>query len=245
MLNLDHVIIRAGDVPATLAEITESAGLPILTEPTEIGGITSAIASAGGIDIEVLSIGETPPLRPQGYGLGFTAQVPLEEAIDMLRRSGIPASAPVRARARANGTVRSWRATQLHRLLPDPFPIRTSLRPYGIPDRAAQTIGSALGKIPSVARGATRNAGESMVVLTEYDFDVDTVRATLAHGPKLMEVHVNAPGCSTAWSRMPVDDSLLHLSDATPAGVVRLTFSAPTGRTPAPFACGDVHFEFR
>ena len=98
-LTLDHVILRAADPAATLAELADRAGAPILAQVHEVGGLASGIVRAGAIDIEVLRIGAEPPPHPLGYGLGFTADVPLAEAVADLRERGFPCLPPARATA--------------------------------------------------------------------------------------------------------------------------------------------------
>ena len=126
-LTLDHVILRAADPAATLAELAERLAAPVLVPVHEAGAFTSGHRACGSVDIEVLAIGAAPPLRPQGYGLGFLADVPLAEASRPLRALGFPTS--VATGATANG--RSWAAVQVHGLLPDPFPLPTSTKPPG------------------------------------------------------------------------------------------------------------------
>ena len=121
-LSLDHVIIRAADPAAALAELADRGGLPVLEAVKEVAGLHSGIARAGSIDVEVLKIGKEDPPQPQGYGLGFSSDADLEEASRELRALGFPTSAP----ARAVADDRAWRAVQIHGLMPDPFPVPTS-----------------------------------------------------------------------------------------------------------------------
>ena len=124
-LTLDHVILRAADPAAALAELAEKLAAPVLVPVTEAGPFKSGLIRAGALDIEVLALGSTPPPRVQGYGLGFLADVPLAEAsADAARRS---ASRP-RCATGATANGRSWAAVQIHGLLPDPFPLPTSTR---------------------------------------------------------------------------------------------------------------------
>lgn len=242
MLTLDHVIIRVADPATTLVTLSERAGLPVLADATRVGGITSAIARAGAIDIELLAIGRRPPAKPQGYGLGFVADRPLDAAIAAVRANGLATSSAVSARAHD----RRWRAAQVAGLLPDPFPIPTTARAYGAADRMTERVGSLLNAIPGVAQAATRKPGRSMVVLTEYGFDADALRATRPRGPEVVEVHVGTGGNAENWERFPlVRPSLVRLHDEGPAGVTRIVFSTTDETAAASFSCGDVAFEFR
>src|SRR5215207_7460884 len=83
-LTLDHVILRAADPAATLAELAERLAAPVLVPAREAGPFTSGIVRAS-VDLEVLAIGAAPPLRPHGYGVGFTADTSLAEASAALR----------------------------------------------------------------------------------------------------------------------------------------------------------------
>jgi hypothetical protein len=219
-LTLDHVIIRAADPAAALAEVADRGGLPVLAAVQEAGGMQSGIARAGAIDVEVLKIGREVPPQPQGYGLGF------------------PTSAP------AGGVAddRAWRAVQVHGLMPDPFPVPTSGRPPGVGDKITGGLAGALAKVPAVAKAATRDAGGSMVVVTDYEFDAAAWRAGAGHGPDVLEVHVNTGGHLTDWQRVPLADAmLLRFSDDEPAGVTRIVLDGEREG----FAVGDVTFEFR
>ena len=237
-LTLDHVIIRTADPAAALAELADRGGLPVLAAVEEVGGLHSGIARAGSIDVEVLKIGSEDPPAPQGYGLGFTSDGDLDEASRELRALGFPTSAP--ARAVADG--RAWRAVQVHGLLPDPFPVPTSAKPPGVGDKIAGGLAGVLAKVPAVAKAATRNAGGSMVVVTEYEFDAAGWRAGAGTGPEVLEVHVNTGGHLTDWQRVPLaEDMLLRFSDDEPAGVTRIVLEGEREG----FAVGDVTFEFR
>ena len=237
-LTLDHVIVRTADPAAALAELADLGGLPVLAAVEEVAGLRSGIARAGAIDVEVLRIGREDPPLPHGYGLGFTSDEPLEAASRELRGLGFPTSAP----ARAVAAGRAWRAVQVHGLLPDPFPIPTSTRPPGVGDRVTAAAAGVLGRIPAVARAATRKAGGSMVVVTDYEFDVAAWRAGAGAGPEALEVHVNTGGHLTDWQRVPLaEDMLLRFSDDAPAGVTRVVLEGER----EPFSIGGVGFEFR
>ena len=169
LLALDHVILRSPEPRSTLDDLAARLGAPVLAAVEEVAGLASGIVRAGALDIEVLQIGVETPAAVQGYGLGFTAGAPLADAAAALRAAGYSTSAPVRATA----SGRTWRAFQVHGLLPDPFPLPTSTRPPGVIDRLSETVGALATRIPALTRRATRNAGSSMVVVTEYAFDAD------------------------------------------------------------------------
>jgi hypothetical protein len=237
-LTLDHVIVRAADPAAVLAELADRGGLPVLAAVKEVAGMRSGIARAGAIDVEVLRIGKDDPPEPQGYGLGFTADAELDEASRELRALGFPTSAP----ARAVAGDRAWRAVQVHGLLPDPFPIPTSAKPPGVGDKITGGLAGALAKVPAVAKAATRDAGRTMVVVTDYEFDAAAWRAGAGHGPDVLEVHVNTGGHLTDWQRVPLaEDMLLRFSDDEPAGITRIVLE---GEREA-FTVGELAIEFR
>jgi hypothetical protein len=237
-LTLDHVIVRTADPAAALKELADLGGLPVLAAVEEVGGLHSGIVRAGSIDVEVLKIGREDPPLPHGYGLGLTSDGPLEEASRELRALGFPTSAPVRAAAGG----RAWRAVHVYGLLPDPFPVPTSARPPGVGDRLSAGAAGLLTRVPAVARAATRKAGGSMVVLTEYEFDVAAWRAGAGTGPEALEVHVSTGGHLTDWQRVPLaEDMLLRFGDDAPAGVTRIVLEGER----EPFSLGGVGFEFR
>jgi hypothetical protein len=238
ILTLDHVIIRAADPAAALAELADGGGLPVLEAVQEVGGLHSGIARAGSIDVEVLRIGKEDPPRPQGYGLGFTSDADLDETSRELRALGFPTSAPARAAA----GDRAWRAVQVHGLMPDPFPIPTSAKPPGVGDRITGGLAGVLSKVPAVAKVATRDAGGSMVVVTDYEFDAAAWRAGAGSGPDVLEVHVNTDAHLTDWQRVPLaEDMLLRFSDDAPAGITRIVLEGERES----FAVGDVTIEYR
>jgi hypothetical protein len=238
ILTLDHVIIRAADPAAALAELADRGGLPVLEAVQEVAGLHSGIARAGAIDVEVLRIGKEDPPRPQGYGLGFSSDADLEETSRELRALGFPTSAP----ARAVADERAWRAVQIHGLMPDPFPVPTSAKPPGVGDRITGGLAGVLSKVPAVAKVATRDAGGSMVVVTDYEFDAAAWRAGAGSGPDVLEVHVNTDAHLTDWQRVPLaEDMLLRFSDDAPAGITRIVLEGER----EPFAVGDVTFEYR
>ena len=181
-----------------------------------IGGIESGIARGGPVDLEVLKIGAIPPDRPLGYGLGFVADVPLMEAVGELRALGFPVSPP------APGVAgdRRWRAAQIHGLLPNPFPVPVNTRRPGVRDRVAGAAAGTLGRIPVLARAGVNEAGDSMVVLTEYGFDVAAWRATAEGGPAVAGVELGAAGDRAAWERLPLGDEVpVTVRDDGPPGI--------------------------
>jgi hypothetical protein len=174
------------------------------------------------------------PPRPLGSGLGFAADVPLAKAMRELRALGFPTSAP--ATATAEG--RRWRAIQVRGLLPDPFPLPATTRAPGLLDRLTETAGGLATRIPALAKAATRKAGGSMVVVTEYGFDAAAWRAAAGAGREVVAVDVGTGGHD--WSRLPLGGSPLRLHADGPAGIRRIVLR---GRG-EPFALGDVAFEF-
>jgi hypothetical protein len=233
-LALDHLIVRAADPAATLAELSERAGAPVLAGVEEVAGMASGIVRAGSIDIEVLRIGAEPPEHELGYGVGLTADAPIADAVAAIRGLGFPTSAT--AAASAGG--RKWRAAQVHGLVPRPLNVPTSTKPPGVTDRLAGLA----ARIPGAARAATKDPGGSMVVVTEYDFDAEAWRARAGSGPATLEVHLGVAEHLGDWQRLPLDpDSPLRLKADGPVGVQKVVLE---GERDA-FALGDVAFEFR
>jgi hypothetical protein len=207
-LALDHVILRAADPRRALARL-EAAGLPVLEPVTRVGPFQSGIARAGAIDVEVLRIGGGGPAEAAGYGLGFTADVPLEDVAGELRSRGLAVSIPLPGKA----GDREWRVIQVAGLLPDPFPAPVSLKP---PNRLAAALTRTAVRIPGVAALGARRPGSSMVVVTEYAFDVAAWRARAAGGgPAAVAVEIGAGGHTPAWEALgPVAGPELRLSSA-------------------------------
>jgi hypothetical protein len=221
--------------------MADRAGTPVLAKVEHVRGMASGIVRAGRLDIEVLSLGEEPPREPHGYGAGFVADVGLDEAIEQLRRIGVGTSPAPRITAGDGKQRRAWRATQLQDLLPDPFPAPFSTRRPGLIDRAIEAGSGALSRIPAVARAATRRAGASMVVVTEYSFDVERWRATVEPGPAVVAVDIGTAGHRATWERLPLANGLdLRLHDDGPAGIRRVVLTGAG----EPFSAGDVAFEF-
>ena len=123
-LTLDHAILRAADPRLALARLEEQ-GLPVLEPVTKVGPLESGIARAGDIDVEVLRIGSDGPAQAKGYGIGFTADEPLEAVAAALRRRGLAVSIPLPGRA----GEREWRVIHVAGLLPEPFPAPVSTKP--------------------------------------------------------------------------------------------------------------------
>ena len=239
-LSIDHLIIRSGTPEATLEELADRAGLPVLAGIESVAGIRSGIVRAGPLDIEVVGIGGDPPREPHGYGVGLVADVGLDEAIAHVRGMGFPTSPAVLVRAGVGEEQRAWRAAQVRGLLPDPFPVAASTRPPGRLDRVTAAAAGAMAGIPAIARAVTRRAGHSMVVLTEYDFDVARWRASVDAGPAVAEVHLGTGGYRGPWERLRLNGSVrLHLDDEGPAGIRRIVLRGAGEH----FALGGVAFE--
>jgi hypothetical protein len=236
-LALDHIIIRSATPEETLGALAAQAGAPVLAPVEEVRGLASGILRAGPIDIEVLRIGDDQPGEPQGYGIGLVADAGLDAAVARLRELGLGTSAAPRVAAGG----RSWRAAQVHGLLPDPFPVPVSARRPGWRDRLSEAAAGTLSRIPAVARAATRRAGGSMVVVTEYAFDVAAWRASAGIGPRVLAVELGTGGHGAAWDRLPLaGDVRMHRDDAGPAGIRRVVFA---GAGPG-FSAGAVEFAF-
>lgn len=234
VLTLDHVILRSPEPRATLAELSARLGAPVLVAVEEVGGIGSGILRTGFVDIEVLSIGAEPPADVEGYGLGFTSDATLEECATALRAAGFPTSAPVRAAAAG----RTWRALHVHGLLPGPFPVPTSTRPPGVRDRLLGVASEWAGRVPAVARHATRDSGGSMVVVTEYEFDAEKWRAAVGYGPDVLAVEVGTGNAS--WTGLSISPGPLVLDATGPTGVRRIVLEGEGDG----FELGSVSFAF-
>lgn len=243
-LRLDHLIIRTGEPEKTLAQLERRADAPVLAEVEQlVGGVRSGIARAGDVDLEVLQIGDAPPSQPLGYGLGLVADVPLRKAVGELRALGFPVSPAARGVAGEGASRRRWRAAQVHGLLPNPFPVPVNTRKPGLSDRVAGAAAGTLGRIPVLARAGMSDAGDSMVVLTEYDFDVAAWRATADDGPEVVRVDIGiAGGARAAWQKLPLDGEIdLKLHTDGPAGITRIVLAGGRRR---PFSLGAVRFEW-
>jgi hypothetical protein len=234
LLTLDHLILRAADPRATLAELAERLGAPVLADVEEVAGFASGILRIGALDLEVLRVGGPPPAAVCGYGLGFTADTPLPGVSAELRRRGYPTSVP--ARATAGG--RTWRALQVHGLLPEPFPVAATIRRPGLMDRIGGAAAGAVAKVGPLAKAATRKAGRTMAVVTEYEFDAGAWRADAGHGPEPLAVEVGTAGYD--WSRLPLAPSPLELRANGAAGITRIVFEGDAES----FTLGDVEFDF-
>jgi hypothetical protein len=133
---------------------------------------------------------------------------------------------------------RTWRAIQVHGLLPDPFPVPVSTRKPGLFDRATEAIAGGLIKVPAIGKAATRNAGGSMVVVTEYGFDAAAWRAKAGHGPDVYSVEVGTGG--REWTGLELEAGPLQLQLDGPTGIRRVTLDGDA----EPFMFGTVAFEF-
>jgi hypothetical protein len=101
-----------------------------------------------------------------------------------------------------------------------------------------------MSRVPALARAATGRAGGSMVVVTEYEFDVEAWRRTAGGGPDVTAVHLGAGGQRAAWERLPLaDDAPLHLHDDGPSGITRVVLAGGDWPGPQVFTAGDVAFE--
>lgn len=243
-LRLDHLIIRAEDPAAVMAELAARAGTPVLAEVEALGGMSSGIVRAGDVDIEVLRVGREPLLRPHGYGIGLVADVGLDEAIAVLRLQGFATSAALPGVAGQGAKRRTWRAAQVRGLLPDPFPAPATTRPPSRLDATTATIAGALTRIPAVSRLASRRAGGSMVVVTEYGFDAGAWRSGAAGGPRVEAVHVRTAGHREAWARLGLSDDRLQVRDEGPAGIARVVLAGDSAAARDDFRVGDVAFTF-
>jgi hypothetical protein len=213
-LTLDHVIVRTEDPAGTLRDLSARLHAPVLAGVEEVAGIRSGILRAG-VDIEVVALGKDPPPLPRLYGIGFVADVPIEDAVRELRALGFPCSAPLPGKAGG----RRWRAAQVHGLLADPMKLPVSTTGKG--DAAAVVAARVAGRIPLLARLATRDAGRSMVVVTEYGFDAGVWRVKAGDGPAVEAVEV----CGEAWTRFPVADDRLEADPDGPAAILRVRFA--------------------
>jgi hypothetical protein len=239
-LRLDHLIIRTPDPAATLGLMAERLAAPVLAPVEDFSGMTGGIVRADPVDIEVLAIGR-PPARPHGYGIGLVADAPLREVSRALCSLGFATSATLRARAGPPGDRRTWDAIQVHGLLPDPFPVPTSRRPPGTGERVMTAAGAALARVPALARLATRDAGASMVVVTEYGFDAERWRLAAGPGPRVLAVELGTAGRREAWRRLPLARGpSLRLRDDGAPGLTRIVLAGGRGGRREDFAIGDV-----
>ena len=85
ILTLDHLIIRTADPEATLNELSDQLGAPVLAQVEEVSGLAEWHPPCRDTRHRGPAHRRRPPAQPQGYGLGFTADVPLADAAAMLR----------------------------------------------------------------------------------------------------------------------------------------------------------------
>jgi hypothetical protein len=244
-LRLDHLIVRTADVDGAVTRLRE-AGLPVLAAPEDVSaGMRSGIVRAGPVDLEVLAIGADAPPEPAGYGLGFVAPgQPLDEAARRLRGAGLATSAALTGRAEEGERRRTWRVVQVAGLLPEPFPVPVSLRPPGRLERVAGAALGLLGRIPAVARAATRRAGRSMVVVTDYGFDAAAWRGAVADGPAVTEVEIGVGDAIGAWKRLGrIAGPRLVLRPDGPSGVRRVVLSGDGWEAGRVLTLGAVRLE--
>lgn len=243
-LSLDHLIIRSPTPTETLAQLAAQAGTPILADVECVSGVATGIVRAGSLDIEVVGIGDEPPQLPHGYGIGFVTDGGLDEAVSQLRAMGFPTSPAPSVSTGPTAQRRTWRATQVHGLLPDPFPAPTSTRRLGFGHRALERAAGALARVPPVARAATRRAGSSMVVVTEYAFDVHAWRSSVDSGPRVVAVDLGIAGHRKVWEQLPLaGDVPLHLEDDG-LGVTRVLLARTPGTHKEAFSIGEIAFQF-
>ena len=101
-------------------------------------------------------------------------------------------------------------------------------------DRLSERLAGRMAKVPAIARAATRKAGSSMVVVTEYDFDAPAWRAGAGRGPEVLAVEVGTGGGD--WSELPLAAGPLQLQTDRLPGIIRITLAGAR----EPFALGDV-----
>jgi len=123
-------------------------------------------------------------------------------------------------------------------LLADPFPAPASSRAPGLSSRLSETAAGWLTRVPAVAKAATRKAGRSMVIVTEYEFDADAWRAAVGHGPEPLAIELGTSGHD--WSRLPLAPSPLELRATGAPGITRIVFEGDAES----FSLGRVDFEF-
>ena len=193
-LTLDHVILRAADPAATLAELAERIGAPVLVPVLQAGAFTSGIVRAS-VDIEVLAIGAEPPPGPLGYGLGFTADVSARHAST---RCAGAASDLGATGATADG--RSGRAVQVHGLLPDPFPAPT-FEAQQAKERPPRSAAGALAG-PRRWRGRHPQGGGLDGRRHRVPLRRRAWRAGGRRGPRRVAVEVGTAGHD--WSQLPI-----------------------------------------
>jgi hypothetical protein len=215
-LRLDHLIIRTGEPQKTLAELARRSGAPVLAEVEAlVGGIESGSVRAGPLDLEVLKIGGIPPERPLGYGLGFVADVPLMEAVGELRALGFPVSAPA-PRLRASAAGARPRSTVCSRTRSRSRSVRGGPA-SGTAWRARRRARSAAS--PCWRARGTNEAGDSLVVLAEYEFDARPGARPPAPARPWRASSSAPAGHRDAWERLPLGDEVpVTVRDDGPPG---------------------------
>ena len=119
LLTLDHLILRAADPRATLAELADRLGAPVLAPVEEVAGLASGILRAGALDLEVLRVGATPPAA----GVRLRPRLHRRRAAGGGQRGAALARLSDLGAGAGDGGRPPWRALQVHGLLPDPFPV--------------------------------------------------------------------------------------------------------------------------
>ena len=247
MLKLDHIILRSPDADRTFADLVE-AGFPPFYEPEQLNaGMRSGIVRAGAVDIEVLSFtGDRQP-EVSGYGLGFrTDGEELPEVAARLRQAGIPTSAPMPGRAGEGADERTWSALFLGGLLPDGFPAVTTTHAPDWRDRLMSHALGLLGRIPAVARASAKRPGSSMVVVTEYGFDIEHLRASKADGPSVESAVVGIGDAGAKWADLgELAGPGLELTAGGPTGVLKIAVAGASWDEGRQLALGAVQVSGR
>lgn len=147
-----------------------------------------------GMDIECLQV-VSQAEQVEGYGLGLAAPGwPMDEVVTALRASGIATTAPTSSVTDAG---LGWSVIQVAGLLPEPFPVPVSANPLAWWESALAKLGTWVLGWPMLAKYVFSEAGKSMVVITEYQFDAQGKRTKAGKGPECVEIEIESETGST------------------------------------------------
>ena len=172
--NIDHILIHASNVMATLQEIEDTFELKASVSLAHYGYFSSAIVRFGNTDIEIVELGDKKDFKPYLYGLALASSKTCWDLLADLNKENIAHTLPLTIKSKYS--TLSWTSVTLKEGLDNPMATAYGLYTQNFFTQSMSKFFGWLMSKDSIAKAMTKNVGESALFFVEFHNDIEALR---------------------------------------------------------------------